>query len=236
MELYITPQQSRDSITQADFTEAAIVINGVSQRVNVTSITAVNLTTATSTIDGVTFGSNDGTGLTRVTINYNRLEITRTPQQSRNLMIHASLVFRGTRINSLNNFATNAQGRLIYTQTPVPVQPISVTLDGRPMTFDVPPQSIGGRTMVPMRAIFDALGAEVGWNSTTQTITATKDTTVIVLRIGNPAATVNGSSVTLEQPATIIDGRTLVPLRFVGDALGAEVGWDGASRTVTITT
>jgi hypothetical protein len=118
---------------------------------------------------------------------------------------------------------------------PRPLPPISVIHNGSPLSFDVPPQTIGDRTMVPMRAIFDALGAEVRWNGTTQTITATKGETVIVLRLGNNMATINGVATPLDQPAVAIDGRTLVPLRFVGDALGAGVRWDGEARTVTIT-
>ena len=97
------------------------------------------------------------------------------------------------------------------------------------------PQVIKGSTMVPMRAIFDALGATVRWDGATMTITATKDATVVVLRIGNRTATINGNPVTLNEPAVIISGSTLVPLRFVSDALGATVRRDGATRTVIIT-
>jgi len=111
---------------------------------------------------------------------------------------------------------------------------ISVLLDGAPLAFDVPPQMINGRTMVPLRAIFEALGAEIKWVAGTQTVTATKDDTVIVLTIGSTSPTVNGKVVTIDQPGVVVDGRTLVPLRFVVEALGVKVDWDGATSTVKI--
>ena len=105
----------------------------------------------------------------------------------------------------------------------------------RTLTFDVPPQIINGRTMVPLRAIFEELGAEVLWNGPTQTVTATRGDTVVTLTIGSTAPTVNGRVVEIDQPGVVVGGRTLVPLRFVGEAFGAEVNWDSATRTVTIT-
>ena len=62
---------------------------------------------------------------------------------------------------------------------------IKVLLDGKALTFDVPPQLINNRTMVPLRAIFEAMGAKVDWNGDTQTVTGTKDSTVVVLVVGN---------------------------------------------------
>jgi len=112
--------------------------------------------------------------------------------------------------------------------------PIIVLLNGSPMTFDVPPQIISGSTMVPMRAIFNELGATVSWDGPTRTITATRGSDVVALTIGATHATFNGGSRPLNQPAVIVGGSTLVPLRFVSEALGANVRWDGATRTVAI--
>ena len=109
-----------------------------------------------------------------------------------------------------------------------------VILDGAPLAMDVPPQIIGGRTMVPMRAIFEALDAEVRWDGAKQTATGTRDDTTVVLPIGSTSPTVNGSVVTIDAPGVVIDGRTLVPLRFVAESFGVDVNWDGATRTVTI--
>jgi len=113
---------------------------------------------------------------------------------------------------------------------------IRVLLNGRPLTFDVPPQVIADRTMVPMRAIFEALGAQVDWDGATQTVTGTRDGTVVVLQIGSTSPTVNGRVVNIDAPGVIVDSRTLVPLRFFGEAFGMNVDWNGATRTVTITT
>ena len=116
-----------------------------------------------------------------------------------------------------------------------PTTPINVFLNDVPLTFDVPPQIMDGRTLVPLRAIFEALGAEVDWNSATQTVIANRANTEIILTIGDSSPTINGQVVSIDQPGVIIDGRTLVPLRFVGEALGADVNWDQNTRTVNIT-
>lgn len=111
---------------------------------------------------------------------------------------------------------------------------IQVFLNGQTLTFDQPPVILGGRTMVPMAAIFNALGSDVKWDSSTQTVTARRGDTTVVLVIGMQSALVNGHETPLSQAAQIIGGRTMVPLAFVAQALGADVQWDGATRTVTI--
>ena len=112
---------------------------------------------------------------------------------------------------------------------------ISVKLNGSQLSFDVPPAVDNGRTLVPLRAIFEAMGADVKWDGNTQTVTATKDSTIVVLTIGNKTAYKNNSPVVLDGPGKIINQRTLVPLRFVGEAFGADVVWEGSTRTITIT-
>jgi hypothetical protein len=125
---------------------------------------------------------------------------------------------------------------LIFTGLSVNAQePIDVVLDGWVLEFDVPPAIIDGRTMVPMRAIFEALGANVEWNGATQTITATKDDIVVKAVIGNRTIDVNGSRTQMDVAPLIIGGRTLVPARFVSQAFGADVVWAAGSRTVFIT-
>jgi hypothetical protein len=113
---------------------------------------------------------------------------------------------------------------------------IQVDLNGERLAFSVPPTQIKGRTMVPLRGIFEALGAEVRWDGPTQTITANKGTTNVQLGIGNPNAIVNTRTVILEAPAMILAGTTLVPLRFVSEALGANVSWNGAAQLIAIST
>ncbi len=108
-----------------------------------------------------------------------------------------------------------------------------VNLNGQVLSFDVPPTIENGRVMVPMRTIFEALGAQVTWDATSWSVYATSGSTAIKLEIGGQAF-INGTPTTLDVPAEIVDGRTLVPLRFVSEALNATVAWDGIHQTVTI--
>jgi len=112
---------------------------------------------------------------------------------------------------------------------------VIVQLDGRFITSAVPPQVINGRTMLPLRAVFEAMGASVQWNGATQTVTATKGTTVVVMTIGNTSPTVNGKVVSIDQPACIVRGSTLAPLRFIAEAFGGTVEWNSAMRIAKIT-
>ena len=113
---------------------------------------------------------------------------------------------------------------------------ISVFIDGQRLQTDVDPIIIQGRTMVPMRAIFEALGAAVLWDGDTQKITGTREGTTVVLYLDNPNASINGRSEQLDVPPTLVNGRTLVPTRFIAESLGADVTWDGNTRTVIIST
>ena len=115
-------------------------------------------------------------------------------------------------------------------------QPISVTIDGEVLNFDVAPQIINDRTMVPMRKIFEYLGAQVGWDPDTRGITATKDGTNISMQIDNCDMYVNGEKITLDMGPVIVDSRTLVPVRAVSEALDAYVGWESSIKTVRILT
>lgn len=112
--------------------------------------------------------------------------------------------------------------------------PIRVFVDGRPISFDVPPEVVNGRTLVPLRAIFEALGATVAWDQPTQTAKATWAGGELSLPIGAEVAMVNGQEKKLDVPGQLIGGRTMVPLRFVGETLGAQVGWYGNARLITI--
>ena len=119
---------------------------------------------------------------------------------------------------------------------PVSAAPsITVILDGRALEFDVPPQIINGRTMVPLRTVFEAFGASVEWYAGVQTVIATKGNTEVELMIGSTEPTINGRVVVIDQPGIIVEGRTLAPLRFVGEAFGGLVSWDETTRTVSIT-
>ena len=112
---------------------------------------------------------------------------------------------------------------------------IMVLLNGEKLTFDQPPVIMDGRTLVPLRAIFEALGAEVLWEDETKTVTAKKGYTVISLQIGTKAIVIDGTAKELDVPAQIINSRTLVPVRAISEAFGCDVGWDGVTQTVIIT-
>ncbi len=109
-----------------------------------------------------------------------------------------------------------------------------VYLDGKKLDFEVEAIIENGRTLVPLRAIFEALGAQVDWDNDTRTVTAVKGKTTVVLTIGSTQPTVNGEVRTLDVAAKISSSRTLAPVRFVGEAFGSTVGWDAATRIVSI--
>lgn len=117
-------------------------------------------------------------------------------------------------------------------QTPAPY--VRVFVDNQPVTFDVPPVIMGGRVLVPLRGVFQRLGAVVAWDDTTQTVLAQRGPTNVSLRIGSTQAMVNGQPASMDVPAVLVSGRTMVPLRFVSQALGTQVAWDAASTTVSI--
>ncbi|MDR7871372.1 MAG: copper amine oxidase N-terminal domain-containing protein [Tissierellaceae bacterium] len=113
-------------------------------------------------------------------------------------------------------------------------QAINVNVDGNLIEFDVQPTIIEGRTLVPLRAIFEVLGAEVEWDGKNQIITGKREDTTVKLQIDNSIAQVNNEEITLDVPAKLVSGRTLVPVRFISESLGADVNWDGDTRTVII--
>lgn len=123
---------------------------------------------------------------------------------------------------------------------------ITVLLDGKAIAFDVQPQIIDGSTMVPLRKIFEEIGALVKWDGDTQTVSARKSAKTITMQIASADMLIDkgktdddgnavAETVTLDVPAQIVSGRTLVPLRAVSEAFGLDVAWDAGSSTVVIT-
>ena len=117
---------------------------------------------------------------------------------------------------------------------------VTVLINGVKIEYDVPAQIIGDRTMVPMRKTFDMLGAKVDWNAEMRLAIATYKTSIIAIGIDCDSFTVidviSGAvaEYKLDVPAQIIDGRTLIPLRAVSQALGKKVDWDGSTSTALI--
>ncbi|SES96943.1 stalk domain-containing protein [Paenibacillus sp. NFR01] len=117
---------------------------------------------------------------------------------------------------------------------------VSIMLDSYPLPFPVAPAVMNGTTMVPFRAISEALGIPVGWNQAAKQITATSTDSAgavkkVVLTLGKAQASVNGASVKLAVAPQNISGTTMIPLSFFSQQFGAAVSWDQASKTVSIT-
>ncbi|MBS7194672.1 MAG: copper amine oxidase N-terminal domain-containing protein [Eubacterium sp.] len=112
---------------------------------------------------------------------------------------------------------------------------ISLQINGSEISAEVPPTVIDGRTMVPVRAIFEAVGANIDFDAETKTITARKGDTTVNMTVGANAVTVNNKEVQLDAPAVIVNGRTLAPARFVAETFGYTVQWDAENKIVKIT-
>jgi len=112
---------------------------------------------------------------------------------------------------------------------------IAVSIDGTVKEFYPAPVIQKGTTLVPMRAIFEELGAVVDWDPETWSVTATKDGRIISMTIGKRNAYVDGKEIALAVAPQVINGRTMVPLRFVSESLGAEVKWDSKNWSIFIT-
>lgn len=111
---------------------------------------------------------------------------------------------------------------------------IDVTVNGQLLKFDQPPIAENGRTLVPMRTIFESLNAIVEWDGEAQSVTAKKHSTEIKLTLGSNIAEINGEKHKLDVPAKAENGRTLVPARFVAEALKCDVKWNSDTNTVII--
>jgi len=115
---------------------------------------------------------------------------------------------------------------------------ITVTVNGKKVESDVPAVINSGNTMLPFRAIFNALGVTdscIQWNQNAKCIEVRTGEKYIFLAIGSSLAIVGDTPVTLNAPPYVENSRTLVPVRFVSESLGAKVEWVQESKTVVIT-
>ncbi len=113
---------------------------------------------------------------------------------------------------------------------------IDLYVDSEQLHPEVPPTAIGGHTLVPLRSIFDALGAELTWDNDTQTAAGRRGESAVEIQIGSPTAYVNGQPTALETPAQIVNGSTMVPVRFVAEGLDCIVKWDPETDGIYIST
>lgn len=128
--------------------------------------------------------------------------------------------------NTISNLTDNSVNTLI-----------NVLYNGKRISFDKygkNPEIIDDRTLVPLRSIFEAMNATVDWDGATSTVTATRENTVIQIRIGGQEMYKNGVSIPVDVPAQLIDGNTMVPVRFIAEAFGADVSFNGNGRVVLI--
>lgn len=125
---------------------------------------------------------------------------------------------------------SNAEAQTVNSQHP------QVKLNGYTLPFpaDQKPFLESGRVQIPVRAIFEMLGAQVTWDSKTNTVTGVKGSLTVRLTITSRIAYVNGAKVALEIPARLINDHMYVPMRFVSESLGAQVGWEESTDTVKL--
>jgi len=125
---------------------------------------------------------------------------------------------------------------LLATATAVYASDIGVSIDGQEITFpDQAPLIVDGRTLVPVRGVFEALGFDVDWNDEERAAVLTSPNYQLIIPIGSYSFTTNGTVHTLDVPAQIISGRTMLPIRFPLESVGYTLAWDPATRTVVIT-
>ena len=160
------------------------------------------------------------------------LDITKLSDGAHTIKISAydkanSYIFykKGKNVSFGNDFIKDNQGS----------DDVTVTLNGSKISFDEPPFIEDGRTLVPLRAIFEALEAKVDWQGETQTITAIKGELKIILQINSDKMYVGNQVKVLDVPAKLVGTRTFVPARAVSEAFGCDVDWDGNTQTVIIT-
>ena len=151
-----------------------------------------------------------------------------------NYMLDLSGLLEGQHILKVN-YAQDGQELLVKEYGFNYVKPINVIVNGKKLVFtDVAPFIVDGRTLVPLRAIFEALGAEIVWNDETKTVTSVKDGVTVSFTIGSTELIRNGEVINLDVPSQIYESRTVVPVRAIAESFGAKVTWIADSRTVDI--
>lgn len=114
--------------------------------------------------------------------------------------------------------------------------PVTLKLNGIVVQTEVPPVMESNRTLIPARAFFEAMGGTVSWDKAREVVEVRLGMDTVQLTIGSRQAQVNSMEKTLDVPARIIQNRTMIPVRFVSECIGCTVGWDNATRTVSVAT
>lgn len=117
------------------------------------------------------------------------------------------------------------------------VVPLAVLVDGKPVKFAAgQPRTMKGRVMVPLRGVFEAIGAYVEYDAENRIVTAKKNNETVELKMSEKVARKNGAEIMLDSPPDVMGGTTYVPLRFIAEALGGKVEFDKANNQVRIAT
>ncbi|PRR73834.1 copper amine oxidase N-terminal domain-containing protein [Neomoorella humiferrea] len=109
-----------------------------------------------------------------------------------------------------------------------------IRVKNKEIKFDVPPVIKSGRTLIPVRAVTEGLGATVNWDEATNTVTITKNGVTVVLILGSTEVTVNGTKMNLDVPALLISNRTFVPLRFLSEVFKEKVNYNDATGDIDV--
>ena len=136
----------------------------------------------------------------------------------------------------LQNFRLTTPKQPVYDELERLKSAPYVCVNNTILGFEQPPITESDRTLVPMRFLFEQLGAEVTWDGTTETATAVRANKAVAFSIDNTTATVNGAAATMDVPARLVGDKTMVPLRFLSEELGYTVEWDEETRMATIST
>lgn len=128
------------------------------------------------------------------------------------------------------------ESRILYSTVKGAALPAGkkVYYKGIPVQFDVQPAVIGGRMMIPARAVFEKMNCTVGWNPESQTVDVTRGDRRVIIPINKDVISVDGKPVKIDVAATILNGRTLVPLRAISNALGARIVYGEANEMAVI--
>lgn len=147
---------------------------------------------------------------------------------NKNLVIYGSAGSTAEEYAKANNILFSTK------KAPIAPKPITINVNNKPISFDQEPILQEGRTLVPVRAISDALGAKTSWNAKAKKVTVEKAGIICTMHLGDKKYVVNGESKIMDVAAQTIGGRILVPARVIAEIFGADVQWDAENRNITI--
>ena len=197
--------------------------------------TTPGTTTPGTTTPGTGQNTTPGTTNAPVTIINNNTTINQNTNTTTN-NANTNTNISGSNIANSNIASNNQTNQTTTNDNSIKVsQYVSVQVNGQPLQSDVKPfVNADGRTMLPIRAIAEAVGADVKWDEATQTATLTLGAKVVKVTLGQNNILVDGVPVPMDTAAASKDGRTVLPLRAVSEAMGADVGWDPETSTVKL--